>query len=241
MVHDHSSIEHLGSPLTLEEWRRALVAGDEASKTEVELGTVWHDLVRGHTSVAAHFAWDRRLYLLLSTSQEPVRPVLATRKLTAVESALAGGAVKVAALELGKSSSSLAVTARSVFFYMGVSCRLLQAPAILIIAAHAARLGAVPARSSISHGGGADFTVISVPRPELVVDGLLSPAERVVLRAFIDGMPHREIARARGTTPRTVANQLAAIFRKLGGSGRLDLIRRLVVLGCAEAKIKISA
>ncbi len=73
------------------------------------------------------------------------------------------------------------------------------------------------------------------------MNALLSPAERVVLRAFVDGMTYREIAVARGTAPRTIANQLATIFRKLGGSGRLDLIRRLVTLGCAEANVKISA
>lgn len=40
-------------------------------------------------------------------------------------------------------------------------------------------------------------------------------------------MPYSEIARRRGTSTRTIANQLSAAFRRHGVSGRCELILRL--------------
>lgn len=53
----------------------------------------------------------------------------------------------------------------------------------------------------------------------------LSAAEREVARAALEGLSNGEIAAARGTSVRTVANQLQSIFRKLGVSGRTELIQ----------------
>ena len=59
----------------------------------------------------------------------------------------------------------------------------------------------------------------------------LTPAEREVLRSLLDGMTRASIARARATSERTVANQIASIFRKLGVHSRSELAaRRDVVL-----------
>ncbi len=44
----------------------------------------------------------------------------------------------------------------------------------------------------------------------------LTAAERDVVRRALSGASNAEIARGRGSSPRTVANQLASIFRKLG-------------------------
>ena len=54
----------------------------------------------------------------------------------------------------------------------------------------------------------------------------LTAAEREVLQAVLDGRTNASIARDRGTAVRTVANQVAALFRKFGASSRLDLARR---------------
>lgn len=53
----------------------------------------------------------------------------------------------------------------------------------------------------------------------------LSPAERAVLAYVIRGDSNAEIAAARRTSVRTVANQVAKLLRKLGASSRFDLIR----------------
>lgn len=55
---------------------------------------------------------------------------------------------------------------------------------------------------------------------------LLTTAEREVLQGVLAGRTNAAIARERGTAVRTVANQVAALFRKFGASSRLDLARR---------------
>ncbi|MBS2017627.1 MAG: helix-turn-helix transcriptional regulator [Deltaproteobacteria bacterium] len=52
----------------------------------------------------------------------------------------------------------------------------------------------------------------------------LSPAEKVVLDGLFEGKSNEEIARARGTSKRTVANQIASIFAKHAVSSRRELL-----------------
>lgn len=59
------------------------------------------------------------------------------------------------------------------------------------------------------------------------VGASLAPAEREVARLAADGLSNEEIARARGTAARTIANQLASIYRKLGVGSRVELIALL--------------
>lgn len=55
----------------------------------------------------------------------------------------------------------------------------------------------------------------------------LRPSEREVARGLIDSKTNAEIARARGTSERTIANQVAAIFRIYGVRSRAELARCL--------------
>ena len=57
----------------------------------------------------------------------------------------------------------------------------------------------------------------------------LSEAERVVLALVVAGKSNAAIAQARGTSVRTVANQVASLLRKLGARSRYDLIGRVGV------------
>lgn len=54
-------------------------------------------------------------------------------------------------------------------------------------------------------------------------------AEAAVGRLFIEGGTYAEIARQRGVSVRTVANQVGALFRKYRVSGRAELVQHLVV------------
>jgi DNA-binding NarL/FixJ family response regulator len=56
--------------------------------------------------------------------------------------------------------------------------------------------------------------------------GGLTAAERDVLRLVVQGESNAAIARARGSRPRTVANQVATLLRKTGAASRFELIRR---------------
>lgn len=66
-----------------------------------------------------------------------------------------------------------------------------------------------------------DFDKVATPSE-------LTRAEREVTRLVLDGLTNEQIAKARGTAPSTVANQLQAIFEKLGVNGRLELVAHCV-------------
>jgi DNA-binding CsgD family transcriptional regulator len=63
----------------------------------------------------------------------------------------------------------------------------------------------------------------------LTEDGLaegavrLTPSERAVVALAVAGHSNASIAAARGSSPRTIANQLASAYQKLGLSGRREL------------------
>jgi DNA-binding CsgD family transcriptional regulator len=52
----------------------------------------------------------------------------------------------------------------------------------------------------------------------------LTPAELSVATAVVEGASTRELARRRGVSERTVANQLASIYRKLEVCSRHELV-----------------
>lgn len=62
----------------------------------------------------------------------------------------------------------------------------------------------------------------------------LTDAERDVLARIAAGASNEAIARARKSSPRTVANQVASLLRKLGAASRYELIRRYSI-GSREA------
>jgi len=72
--------------------------------------------------------------------------------------------------------------------------------------------------------GSNKLVVISVPidlGPAL--DGL-TPAEIDVCEGLLAGLSDSEIAAERGTSPSTIANQVASIFGKLGVHSRAELV-----------------
>ena len=74
--------------------------------------------------------------------------------------------------------------------------------------------------------GSEDFVVLSMPAARIDVSGL-SRAEFAVAERLLRGHSNARIARARKTSARTVANQVASIFRKLGVRSRRELLARL--------------
>jgi DNA-binding CsgD family transcriptional regulator len=75
--------------------------------------------------------------------------------------------------------------------------------------------------SSIEVGRGR-YVLLSFPRAPSATSGL-TPAEREVALAVLAGLSNADIARARGSSARTVANQVASVFRKLGVRSRAEL------------------
>jgi DNA-binding CsgD family transcriptional regulator len=59
---------------------------------------------------------------------------------------------------------------------------------------------------------------------------LLTDAEREVAALVVSGHSNSDVARIRSTSPRTVANQLASIYQKLGVGSRSELAARIAAL-----------
>jgi DNA-binding CsgD family transcriptional regulator len=74
----------------------------------------------------------------------------------------------------------------------------------------------------------ASLAILSYPLPEASLEQL-TPAERDVVRRALAGAGNKEIAWARGTSLRTIANQLTSAYRKLGVTSRRELAARLAV------------
>lgn len=90
------------------------------------------------------------------------------------------------------------------------------------------RSGPVPAlptglRAAQFSFGGDRFAVMSLPTFSPALPETLTAAERQVALLVLDGCTNREIAAARGTSLRTVANQVASVLAKAGVCSRLHL------------------
>jgi DNA-binding CsgD family transcriptional regulator len=72
---------------------------------------------------------------------------------------------------------------------------------------------------------GSEYAVLVIPHApaEAMNEAVLTDAEREVVAMVLEGLPNEAIAARRRTHPRTVANQLQAIYRKLGVTSRLEL------------------
>ncbi len=71
-----------------------------------------------------------------------------------------------------------------------------------------------------------EFVLLEWPDPLDEAPPGLTRAEREVLVLLVGGASNPEIAAARGTSPRTVANQVSFVFRKLGVRSRAELAAR---------------
>lgn len=159
---------------------------------------------------------------------------LTLRERTVMELLLAGSSQKTISFDLGVALST--VSAHVGFALDKLGIRLWE-HAVL-----AAALIAVGGGHPVESGAGArpgplepDERLVVV-KVELSSEALekLTLAEREVALLAVDGFTNAEIGVQRRASARTVANQLASVFRKLHINGRLELIR-LVSLGQALA------
>jgi len=61
-------------------------------------------------------------------------------------------------------------------------------------------------------------------------EATLTAAESEIIALLFGGHSNREIAALRGTKTRTIANQVASLFRKLDVGSRLELVTRAAIL-----------
>ena len=72
--------------------------------------------------------------------------------------------------------------------------------------------------------------MISIPEAlEHKIEKLLTPSEQNIVRDVAAGKSNALIASLRGISPKTVANQLASIYRKLNLTSRQELLAMMSV------------
>jgi len=199
-----------------------------ASAERAELAALWDELLAGTCKIESWSNTEASWSIVVSRRPRPsgANPTLRPRDVEILERALLSGGRKQIAVEAGLSCSSIAVIMQSCFQFMGLACLPSRIPGLLVAAAHARHHHDLcsPAHPS---GRDAPFSsqhIITVPRPDANLAAWLAPAEHAVIHLLIEGMTYAEIAHARRTSVRTVANQVASGFRRLDVSGRAELL-----------------
>ncbi len=88
------------------------------------------------------------------------------------------------------------------------------------------RLGKEPPEGLVAYELAPGKVLFAHPFAATLDDARLSPAEREVVALLLQGRDNASIARLRGTAVRTIANQVASIFAKLGVRSRSELAVR---------------
>jgi DNA-binding NarL/FixJ family response regulator len=78
-------------------------------------------------------------------------------------------------------------------------------------------------RASIVRVGSDELAILSFPIDRMAVPETVTESERAVGIALAQGLSNAEIAAARGTSVRTIANQVASLLRKLGARSRVEV------------------
>ncbi len=212
---------------TKEALRLAAQITDNERAEPFEVSILWHELCRGTWRFVSTFSSHARCYAILreSRGQPPPDP-----RLTAMLAlTMSGQSRKVLAFDMNLSVSTVSGSVQACLRSMGLECR--HAPVLLIMAACHARLGRSSAplcRVSRLEFDADQYIVVSARQPDLNLPSRLSDAEASVIHELLGGLSYAAIAEKRATSVRTVANQIAAAFRKLGVSGRQAMIEWLL-------------
>lgn len=83
--------------------------------------------------------------------------------------------------------------------------------------------------------GGVRALVIDLPIEGFELPDTLTESEREVVRLLAQGLSNEDIAEARGRSARTIANQLASVYRKCGVYSRTELLAKLAGTDVAGA------
>ena len=198
-----------------------------ASTERVELASIWDELIAGTCKVESWSHGENTWEMVLARHPTPAHLQsggLRPRDVEILEQALLCGVRKHVAVEAGLSCSSIAVILQGCFQFMGLDCLPSRIPGLLVAAAHARHHQGKRTGSLRSRAQAPALQTIRIARPDLALAAWLAPAEHAVIGLIIEGHGYAEIAEARHTSIRTVANQVASAFRRLGVSGRAELL-----------------
>ena len=203
----------------------------------VSLARLWTELTLGSCQVeeAQFSAQTCSLVVSRGRRASSSAAALSKRDIEVLEQSLLAGVRKSVAAHFDLCPSSIAEILRRCFVFIGLSCWPSRIPLIVVVAAHAryAQAPLLQESRTIARDQRKLRQSVSISRPDSELAGYLSPAEHAVTRLLIEGKSYAEIAELRQTSTRTVANQVAAAFQRLGVSGRAELL-------CLLAKRQVS-
>ncbi len=219
---DGERVERWSTPLRAATPSWSLLPEPRAAAA-LSLAEVWQELVTGKLQVVASGYENEQCVARLRRTARPV-PLKPLRAKT-LQRVLLGESPKVIAFERGVAVSSVTGACSDSLSATGAGRWTSRAPMWFAMAAHASAGFRVPDATQESIG---EAIALRMPRPDLSLRGRLTRAENSVARLYLEGDSHVSISRQCQSAPRTVANQLASVFRKLGISGRADLLSRLI-------------
>lgn len=179
----------------------------------MDLASLWSGLIAGKLYVASSHCASESCWAVIEERRRAIVP--SARAVAVLERVLGGEAQKVLAYELGRAVATIAGYCSQALKAIAYEHNCARAPILLVMAANAARGASVP-KAKLERVLDDGSWLISVVLPGRNLAQRLSPGEWDVARAAIEGKSHAEIARARGTSTRTIANQLSSVFGKTG-------------------------
>ncbi len=206
----------------------------------LDMSNLWRQLASGEYSVVSSFCSASRCYVCLQrgTPSRSHRRFLTERNMAVLRRILIGVPQKVIASEFDLSPSTVSSVASRCLEALGMEGCIGKVPLVMVAAAHASPEGSsegsrlvadcFDARQGEVGGPGVRLLGVSFCRPDGRLQRLLSTSRCEVARLRVEGLSYHEIAELRGTSPRTVANQLSTTFRQLSVSGRIELLHRLI-------------
>lgn len=204
---------------------------DGPAGAHVDLSSLWSELVQGSSVVLGTFFSAKRCGVVLADVNIPPAPALEGRRLEIIELILSGASQNLVAIELALAPSTIALNARLALETLGVVGRPSRVHPLVMLAASVARNRTFAAGSlGFVRVGGQELRVVGIPRPDRRLVGVLPAAELAVVGCLLEGCCYAEIAQRRRTAERTIANQIANVFKRLRVSGRSELVQHLFAL-----------
>ncbi len=211
-----SRIDHLRHHIEARNTARAL-----AADSPLEAMNLWEGLVDGQWSLLDVVDTDGRTFTVLHKNPIEVgsRVALSERERQVAWLTGRGHHVKLVAYELGVSASTVRTQLRSALRKLNVED----------IAGLHRLIDSVERPEDISSLD--DLRLLALAQAPPSLPDALTEAEAEVALLVYEGLSNREIALERGTSERTAANQLTAIYRKLDIASRHELVQCLQARG----------
>jgi DNA-binding CsgD family transcriptional regulator len=204
-------------------------AADANASAEMQLALLWEQLRSGIRRVVYADFSESRCYVVLAPDGDASFGPVRSKRLQILESVLCSNGQKTVAIDLALAPSTVALNARLGLESLGVHSKASRVHPLLILAAKAARDNdtTLTGRLSSMSTERGSLSIVSIQSPDRLLRGRLPPAELSVIANLLQGATYREIAFLRGTSTRTIANQITAVFRRLRVSGRNELVHQL--------------